>query len=78
MQGSLGHQPSNRRESVLSCRPTDCVQRTFDIWSFALNFFWRLWLVNQKFMYGKEGMTPPRVSQRRAELVRTATTIMII
>ncbi len=45
------------------------MQRTFDIWSFALNFFWRLWLVNQKFTYGKEGMTPPRVSQRRAELV---------
>ncbi|GAB4813023.1 hypothetical protein N2152v2_000069 [Parachlorella kessleri] len=47
-------------------------QRTFDIWSFALNFFWRLWLVNQKFTYGKEGMTPPRVSQRRAELHLTS------
>lgn len=46
------------------------LQRTFDIWSFALKFFWRLWLVNKKFTYGKEGMTPERVSARKSELVR--------
>jgi len=28
-------------------------QRTFEIWSFAFKFFFRLWLVGKKFSYGK-------------------------
>ncbi len=45
------------------------LQRTFDIWSFALVFFFKLWAVNQKWSYrGKEGMTPERVSAKKAEL----------
>ena len=44
-------------------------QRTFEIWSFAISFFFRLWLVNQKWTYkGKQGMTEEAVSARKSEL----------
>lgn len=43
-------------------------QRTFDIWSFAVVFFFKLWLLNKKFTYGKLGMGVERVSARKAEL----------
>lgn len=43
-------------------------QRTCDIWGFAINFFFRYWKVTQKFSYGKEGMTPERVSAKKREL----------
>lgn len=31
-------------------------QRTFDIWSFAFKFFWRLFQVNSKFSYGEQAL----------------------
>ncbi|GLC36873.1 hypothetical protein PLESTB_000183500 [Pleodorina starrii] len=43
-------------------------QRTFEIWSFAFQFAWRYVLLNQKFTYGKEGMTKEAVSARKKEL----------
>jgi hypothetical protein len=43
-------------------------QRTFEIWSFAIQFAWRYALLNQKFTYGKEGMTKDAVSARKKEL----------
>lgn len=33
-------------------------QRTFEIWSFAFSFFFRLWLSGRKFSYGKEVRCP--------------------
>lgn len=44
------------------------IQRTFEIWTFAIQFFFKLWLVNKKFTYGKEGMTEPALSARKTEL----------
>ncbi|GIM03175.1 hypothetical protein Vretimale_7990, partial [Volvox reticuliferus] len=43
-------------------------QRTFEIWSFAFQFAFRYVLLNQKFTYGKEGMTKEAVSARKKEL----------
>ncbi|GFR47545.1 hypothetical protein Agub_g9268 [Astrephomene gubernaculifera] len=43
-------------------------QRTFEIWSFAFQFAFRYLLLNQKFTYGKEGMTKEAVSARKKEL----------
>lgn len=43
-------------------------QRTFEIWSFAIKFFFKLWLSNQKFTYGKQGMTEAAVSERKTNL----------
>ena len=43
-------------------------QRTWEIWSFAFTFFFKLWLVNQKFMYKKNGMTEEAVSAKKREL----------
>lgn len=43
-------------------------QRTWEIWSFAFTFFFKLWLVNQKFTYKKNGMTDQAVSARKSEL----------
>lgn len=67
-------QKATHLQHTLKCSftlsPSSPPQRTFDIWSFALTFFWKLWLVNQKWTYGKEGMTPERVSARKSELVR--------
>lgn len=30
------------------------LQRTFEIWSFAITFFFKLWLCSRKFAYGKK------------------------
>jgi len=46
------------------------LQRSWEIWSFAAAFFFRYFLVNKKFTYGKEGMTPERVSSRKRELAK--------
>jgi len=43
-------------------------QRTWEIWSFAFTFFFKLWLVNQKFTYKKNGMTEQAISARKSEL----------
>lgn len=43
-------------------------QRTWEIWSFAFTFFFKLWLVNQKWTYKKEGMTEEAVKSRKREL----------
>lgn len=45
-------------------------QRTFEIWSFAITFFFKLWLLNQKWTYKKKngGMTDAAVSARKSEL----------
>jgi predicted unusual protein kinase regulating ubiquinone biosynthesis (AarF/ABC1/UbiB family) len=43
-------------------------QRTWEIWSFAFTFFFKLWLVNQKFTYKKNGMTEAAVTERKKEL----------
>ena len=50
------------------CSPPPPPQRTFQIWSFAFQFAWRYLLLNQKFTYGKEGMTKEAVSARKKEL----------
>lgn len=42
-------------------------QRTWEIWSFAFVFFFKLWKVNQKWSY-KGGMTDAKVSERKGEL----------
>ena len=34
-------------------------QRTFEIWSFAFKFFFRLWLSGRKFSYGKQARAWP-------------------
>jgi len=43
-------------------------QRTWEIWSFAFKFFFKLWLVNQKWTYKKNGMTEDTVKDRKREL----------
>ncbi len=43
-------------------------QRSWEIWTFALAFFFRLWLVGRAFTYGRAGMTEARVSARRSAL----------
>ncbi|KAK9819782.1 hypothetical protein WJX72_002278 [[Myrmecia] bisecta] len=43
-------------------------QRTFQIWSFAITFFFKYWQIGRKGTYGKLGMTEARVSQRKSEL----------
>lgn len=43
-------------------------QRTWEIWSFAFKFFFKLWLVNQKWTYKKNGMTEEAVKDRKREL----------
>ena len=45
-------------------------QRTWEIWTFAATFFFKLWLVNQKFSYKKSqgGMTVEAVSARKSQL----------
>lgn len=42
-------------------------QRTWEIWSFAFTFFFKLWLVNQRWSY-RGGATDERVAARKAEL----------
>lgn len=44
------------------------LQRTWEIWSFAFSFFFKLWLVNQKWAYGKSGMTQAAVKSRKEAL----------
>lgn len=44
------------------------LQRSFEIWSFAFVFFFKLWLAGRKFSYGKKGMTDARVSERKSKL----------
>ena len=45
-------------------------QRSFQIWTFAFQFFFKFFLVGRKFTYGKLGMTPERVSARKRELAK--------
>ncbi len=42
-------------------------QRTWEIWSFAFVFFFKLWMVNQKWSY-KGGMTDAKISTRKSDL----------
>ena len=51
-------------------RKYSALQRSFEIWSFAVVFFFKLWLVGRKWTYPKKkgGMTPENVSSRRATL----------
>ncbi|KAL3158073.1 hypothetical protein ABBQ32_011679 [Trebouxia sp. C0010 RCD-2024] len=44
------------------------IQRTLQIWGFAIALVFRLWWVKQKFTYGKKGMTPDRIADRKAKL----------
>ncbi|KAL0054955.1 hypothetical protein WJX82_005096 [Trebouxia sp. C0006] len=44
------------------------IQRTLQIWGFAIALVFRLWWVNRKFTYGKKGMTPDRVKERKGKL----------
>lgn len=46
------------------------LQRSWEIWSFAVKFFFRYWLLGRRFTYGREGMTPQRVSARKRELAK--------
>ncbi len=39
----------------------DTLQRTLEIWTFAIQFAFKYALLGQKWTYGKEGMTPVRV-----------------
>ncbi len=45
-------------------------QRTWEIWTFAATFFFKLWLVNQKFSYKKSegGMTDKAMSAKKSAL----------
>jgi len=43
-------------------------QRTCEIWGFAIKFAFKYFLLGKKFTYGKAGMTPPAVSERKATL----------
>lgn len=43
-------------------------QRTCEIWTFAFTFAWKYFLLNQKWTYPKEGMTPVNISARKSEL----------
>lgn len=47
-----------------------CLQRTCEIWAFALSFAWKYFLLGRKWTYKKKegGMTPAAVSQRKKEL----------
>ena len=51
-------------------RKYSALQRSFEIWSFAVVFFFKLWLVGRGWTYPKKkgGMTPENVSSRRATL----------
>jgi predicted unusual protein kinase regulating ubiquinone biosynthesis (AarF/ABC1/UbiB family) len=51
-------------------RKYSALQRSFEIWSFAVVFFFKLWLVGRSWTYPKKkgGMTPETVSARRATL----------
>mmetsp|Transcript_28522 Transcript_28522/g.80465 ORF Transcript_28522/g.80465 Transcript_28522/m.80465 type:complete len:788 (-) Transcript_28522:52-2415(-) len=44
------------------------LQRTLQIWSFAIKFAFKYVLLGKKFTYGKEGMTPAALSARKSEL----------
>jgi len=44
------------------------LQRSIQIWSFAFFFAIRYLLSTRKFTYGKKGMTPERVSERKTKL----------
>ena len=44
------------------------IQRTLQIWSFAIGFAFRYILLGKKFTYGKTGMTKEAVSARKAAL----------
>lgn len=44
------------------------LQRTLEIWKFAFTFLFKNWLLGRKWSYGKEGMTPERISARKTEL----------
>uniref|UniRef100_A0A061RFL6 Abc-1-like kinase n=1 Tax=Tetraselmis sp. GSL018 TaxID=582737 RepID=A0A061RFL6_9CHLO len=44
------------------------IQRTLQIWTFAIKFAFRYFLLGKKFTFGKEGMTPAAVSARKTEL----------
>lgn len=43
-------------------------QRTCEIWGFAIKFAFKYFMLGKKFTYGKEGMTPARVTARKADL----------
>ena len=51
-------------------RKYSALQRSFEIWSFAVFFFFKLWLVGRNWTYPKKkgGMTPENVSSRTATL----------
>ena len=51
-------------------RRYSALQRTLEIWSFAVVFFFKLWLVGRKFSYPKKGggMTPDAVAARKRSL----------
>ena len=51
-------------------RKYSALQRTFQIWSFAVAFFFRLWLVGRAFTYRRKPgkMSPANVSERRRGL----------
>ncbi|GFH23631.1 ABC1 domain-containing protein, partial [Haematococcus lacustris] len=42
--------------------------RTLQIWTFAIQFGFKYFLLNQKWTYGKAGMTKEAVSARKSEL----------
>lgn len=54
--------------ALLMRLPYLSAQRSFEIWSFAIVFFFKLWLAGRKWSYGKAGMTEARVSQRKSKL----------
>ncbi|CAM6009163.1 unnamed protein product [Sphagnum balticum] len=45
------------------------IQRTFEIWSFAIAFVFKAWLNNQKFMY-RGGMTELKKKEKRKRLAK--------
>jgi hypothetical protein len=49
------------------------LQRTCEIWAFALSFAWKYFLLNQKWTYKKKegGMIPQAISARKKELAGT-------
>lgn len=44
------------------------IQRTLQIWSFAVTFAFKYVLLGKKFTYGKGGMTPVAISERKQKL----------
>lgn len=46
------------------------IQRTCEIWAFALSFAWKYFLLNKKWTYPKKqgGMTTQAVTERKKEL----------